>query len=215
MKRTILLLVVAVMLLSVSAIAWAGATPPISQKPGGGIKSALEMSRNPPPTQSFALQADLSCVVGTMALLHPGVFTVNNKILKITKDQEDKIKTIITTATAEIGKQKENVRTQNIALREALLADKYDNAKITKLMQSSMEAESALANSEMRAWTQIRSVLTLEQVKLLRDGLSRHTPSSASPFPGVQTQPSQQGAPVIMPNGVRRNTVQPTGELPN
>ena len=59
------------------------------------------------------------------------------------------------------------------ALRDAVYAASFDASKVAELATAAGKAEAAIVKAEIETWTQIRSILTAEQITKLQEMMSR------------------------------------------
>jgi Spy/CpxP family protein refolding chaperone len=126
-----------------------------------------------------------------MALMMPPpqMFARMGDMLQLTEDQKTKLNTIFQKADTVRGPLAEKARNASEGLRAAALADQCDTGKLQEMAAQAERAEADLVKAEIDNWAQVRTVLTVDQVKKLREMMT--------PAPGMRpgAGPPPAGAP--------------------
>jgi Spy/CpxP family protein refolding chaperone len=133
---------------------------------GGGMMSCPAMVLMPPSAKAIESSAD------TLGLTDEEVTS-----LKATISKADETLTSLTQKATNATK----------ALRDALMASSYDEQKVIDLAVAAEKAEAAVISARIDEWTQLRAVLTADQItKLQASGMQRPNQGSrpSGPPPG-------------------------------
>lgn len=110
------------------------------------------------------------------ALMPPRVAMLDRvEGLGLTADQKSKLTTLLTNSDTTLTPLRQKAAQATQALRTALLAPTYDEAKVARLATEAQNAETALMKAEIPVWTQIRGILTADQVSKLQAPVGRGT----------------------------------------
>jgi Spy/CpxP family protein refolding chaperone len=130
-----------------------------------------------------------------MAIAPPPVAALDQTAdLQLTEEQMARLKSILTESEKQLMSLRQKAADASQALRQAILAEKYDADKVKRLAAEAQKAESAVLESEIQTWAQIRQVLTAEQVNKLQGMFGRWGgPRPGGPPGAVGPQPGQPG----------------------
>ncbi len=142
-------------------------TTALAQGPGG-----------PPPAGGPAgapglLRAGFgSCPV--MGIAPPPAAIVDRaEALQLTDDQKTKLRHALANGEQTLTPLRQKAAEASRALRQAIFAAEFDAQSVQQLATDAMKAETAVLNAEIAVWTQIRGILTSEQVAKLQDLVGR------------------------------------------
>lgn len=93
--------------------------------------------------------------------------------LQLTDDQKTQLKSIITKGTETLNTLTKKSTASSKVLREAILATSYDAQKVKDLAATAERDEAAEVSASIDVWTQIRSVLSADQIKQLNDVMGK------------------------------------------
>ncbi len=123
--------------------------------------------------------------------------------LQLTQDQATKLKAAMTKCEETTLSLSQKAADATKALRDALLAPTYDAQKVKDLAAAAEKAEAALVSARIDEWTQIRSILTADQVKKLQEAMAvprggqrpvgRQRPGAPPPGPDEAPPPPPPG----------------------
>ena len=204
MKRMLVMLTVAAIVLSAGMIAWCDETPRpqppmVPQGPGpGGPGQLMNPGQGPggmpqvPPNAMFMPEP----LCPGVALAHTMMpLLVMDPALRMSREQINKLQMVLATNEQTLAPLREKAGKAMDELRNAMLADDYDAKKVQELAAASEKAATALDNAELDQWKQIRAILTIEQVKYLRESGNRMPmfgmPGMVGPGPGGPPQGGQ------------------------
>ena len=136
------------------------ATAVIGQAPAG------------PPPMAPGVKGGVSCPA--MALAPPPAMVFERAdALQLTDDQKTKLKDSLAKGEETLQPLRQKAMEATRALREALFAASFDAAKVSELAASAEKADAAIVKAEVETWTQIRSILTADQVTKLQELMGR------------------------------------------
>ncbi|MHB0997622.1 MAG: Spy/CpxP family protein refolding chaperone [Armatimonadota bacterium] len=106
----------------------------------------------------------------SMVVMVPPSFALDGMAqgLKLSASQKSKLKGILTKSEKSIQPLREKASKATQALRTALMATKYDANKVKSLAAAAEKAEAAIVSANISTWSQIRSVLTADQIKMMQ-----------------------------------------------
>jgi Spy/CpxP family protein refolding chaperone len=108
----------------------------------------------------------------TMALMPPTPqYFMRNDKLQLTEDQKTKLRTAMMNADKTRQPLIDKLKMATDAIRPAILADTYNPKTIQDLTAKAEKAEQDLFAANIDVWTQIRGILTPEQMKIARENL--------------------------------------------
>ncbi|MCX6376403.1 MAG: periplasmic heavy metal sensor [Armatimonadetes bacterium] len=166
MKKTMLIVTVLAAVIGATAV-WSQGRPGPGGPPGmdGPMMSCPAMAVAPPRADMFDRLA------GT---------------LKLSKTQTAKLKQVAAKNDKTLSPLRQKAAEYSRALRDAVLASKYDARKTKDLAAKAEKAESNVVAASIGAWTQIRAILTADQVAKLRTAMSHGPgPGPFGPPPGA------------------------------
>ena len=165
MRKTVLV-VVALAALTCAMAAWSQGPPPPGG-PGGHGMASTAMAIMPPP-----------------AAMLDGL----TKMLSLTTDQAASLKTVLTANDTALSTLQKTAAEACKAFRTAALASTYVEDDVSAARKAAEEAEAAVVDQCLVAWSQIRPILTADQLATLQAG-----PGPGFPPPGGQP-PSGSGS---------------------
>ena len=122
-----------------------------------------------------------------MALMPPQSMVIDRaEALQLSEEQKEKLKTILTRSEDILRPLRQKAAESSRVLREAVLAPNYDERRVAQLASDAQKAEAAIVTAEIQTWTQIRAVLTPDQVSRLQEPMGRRM--------GPGQGPSRRGA---------------------
>jgi hypothetical protein len=100
----------------------------------------------------------------------------------------------------------------NGKLREALIADSYDSKKVQSLASEATKAEAAVLQAQLDQWNKIRSILTAEQFRTVRESMKRQVvPGGMGGFGGLGPGPIDPSFSKPAPGGTEMMPREPVG----
>ena len=126
-------------------------------------------------------------MASTMMVLMPPRAAMVDRIadqLSLTDDQTAKLKKVLTKGDETIQALQTKATEASKAVREALFASTFDAKKVTDLATASQKAEAAIVTASIDEWTQIRAILTKDQVASLKETMQRPGPGMGPGGPG-------------------------------
>ena len=141
-------------------------------------------------------------MLSTAAAIMPpqaGMFDHLSETLQLTDDQAAKLKAAGAQNEATIRPLAQKAAEATQAVHAAVLASSYDAQNVKDLAAKAEKAEAEVVAASIEAWTQIRSILTDDQVTALKAAMSAPRPG-AGRAPGGPP-PEGGGAPPPGPNG--------------
>jgi len=178
MKKAVVIgIVVAMVLCAVAAWSQGGAGGRTGATGPGGARTGRGMMTCP-----------------AMALMPPqaGVFERAAATLQLTDGQDGqkaKLTAVLTTSDETMRPLVQKATEAAQALRTAVLAPKYDAAKVKELATAAGTAEPAIVAARIDTWTQIRGILTADQVAKLQEAMTMRRTAPGGPGPGPGTAP--------------------------
>jgi len=176
MKKTIGLLVMFALLLCIATAVWSQETqkqiPMDQQSPAGIEKRVIPTPTIEGPTPmrqpgSFRQRmGSQTCPLSAFQLPPAAMFRYISQKLQLSEDQSKKLLDIVTKSEQTLTPLRAKAQEAINKLQAALVAEQYDAANVQVLAQNAQRAEAAIITAEIDTWTQIRSLLTAEQVKL-------------------------------------------------
>ncbi len=179
-KAVVIVLVLAAIVCAASAMAQ---TP--AQGPGGGRRGVGGMF-------------GMGCPA--MALMPPQPMLIDRaESLNLPAETKDKLKAVLTKGEETLQPLRQKAQEASSALRTALLADEFSEAKVKQLAADAEKAEQAVVDAELGVWRDVRGALSADQVKALRElltgGMRRAPGGAGGPGPGPAPQPGPPPAP--------------------
>jgi Spy/CpxP family protein refolding chaperone len=131
-----------------------------------------------------------------MAVMPPHYMMFENmaETLELTDEQLTQIKDAADKNDAIVQPLMQKAGDACKALREAVMASEYDAAKVQELATAAQKAEAAVTSANINAWTQLRSILSVDQVAKLKEIMSTQRPG-----PGGPGGPGPMGPPPPAP----------------
>lgn len=131
----------------------------------------------PPPGQfggGFGMRGpSMSCPAMMIAPPQVAMIERSADTLALTDDQKTKLTDVLTKSETALRDLRPKADAASKALRDALFAPTFDSAKVAGLLADAQKIETAIANSEIGTWTEIRAILTADQVTKLSDSMNR------------------------------------------
>lgn len=115
--------------------------------------------------------------------------------LQISDEQAARLKGVLSESEKQLTSLRQKAADACRALREAILADQYDAAEVQRLASEAQKAESAVLNAALQTWTQIRSILTADQVRKLQSAVGPWDGPRPGGPPGGARQPGGFAGP--------------------
>lgn len=175
--------------LAISSLAgWAQGPGPMLQGP-----------RGPRPMPGMA---GPWCPVSALTLPPPGFGENPPPPLALTDDQKVKLKDILQKSEAVIRPLRESGSRINRDLHEAVTAQTTDAAKVKSLSEAAIKNETSLLKAEIDGWTQIKALLSADQMTRLAEMLGHRpgSPPTFSPLPQAGAPPMPGGPAPAKPN---------------
>jgi Spy/CpxP family protein refolding chaperone len=131
-----------------------------------------------------------------MAIAPPPVGAIDRitESLQLTTDQTTKMKTVMTTADETTATLTKKAADATKALRDATMATTFDATKVKDLAASAEKAEAAVVSNYIDEWTQIRAIITADQVTKLQEATAMRRPAGNGQRPNGPP-PGGDGAP--------------------
>ncbi|HOM71587.1 MAG TPA: periplasmic heavy metal sensor [Armatimonadota bacterium] len=199
MKRMLALVAAATLLLGLGAAMLYGQLVPGATRPSTNVRPSVEQKLGPKPgiqtpvPPATALRGDLSYSVSAIIVPQSSMFPYIGPYLGLEDGDLNKLKTILTNADKTLGPLRFKLWNANQALRDAVLADKYDANKVKELAAAAHKAEADLLNAEVEVWTQIRTIVNGESAKKLRNIMTGNP--QGHPGYGGTVRPGFDGPP--------------------
>jgi len=157
----------------------------------------------------------MSCPAMAVAVPRVEMLAREAKDLSLTSDQLTKLQEAMKKADETIKPLSEKSAERSKAVREALMASTYDARNVAALAELAVKAEAAIVTARLDEWTQIRSILTADQVTKLKEKMSAQRPGGGAggfrpegappnggpPFGGPPSGAAPEGAPGPPPIG--------------
>lgn len=118
--------------------------------------------------------------------------------LNLTDDQKTKLTEKLTKADATLTPLRQKASEATQALRNAVFAATYDAAKVQALLIAAQQADAAVSNAELAVWTELRGILTADQITQLQQ---RRGAFGAGFQPGQPSQGRTRGGRGNRPGG--------------
>lgn len=188
MMKTSVAVVVALMLVMSSVGVWGQAPPdqppPGPQGPGPGM----------PGGPGRMMRMGGTCPA--MALNLPPAMMIDRagEMLQLTDEQKTNLKSALDKGEQTLRPLRDKSNAATGALRDGALSATCDATKLKSLASDAEKAESAVLNAELDAWTQLKGILTAEQLGKMRDMMSRRGPGMMG-MPGMMGGPGGPGMP--------------------
>lgn len=127
------------------------------------------------PPGGGGLMRGPSMVPAMVAIAPPSPMMIERsaEVLGLTGDHKTRLTATLAKGEAALKDLRPKLDAASKALREAVMAPSYDGSKVTELLAKAMQAELAIANSEITTWTEIRAILTPAQVTKLSGLMGR------------------------------------------
>jgi len=104
-----------------------------------------------------------------MAIAPPSAAMIERATnLNLTDEQKTKLTEKLTKADATLAPLRQKASEATQALRNAVLAATYDAAKVQTLLTAAQQADAAVSNAELAVWTELRAILTADQITQLQ-----------------------------------------------
>lgn len=185
MKKTVLVTVVA----AVALVAAISGTTVWSQ---GGARPGAGMG---PPGAPGMMQA--TCPLTVLMPLRLGMVGRLVEPLELTDDQVAQLTSIIEKCDGATRPLMQKAAEANKALREALYAKDYSAQKVKDLAAAAQKAEGAVLTARIDQWTQVRAVLTAEQIEKMQGFMAGPAAGTRppGPMPGPPPMPTPPPPP--------------------
>ena len=108
-----------------------------------------------------------SCPAATLAVPRTYVIDPLTRMAQLTETQAAQLKDLLTKWEATLPPLQKKAGDAQQALRMALIADPYDAQKVKDAATAAQTAEGAIITASIDQWTQIRTILKVEQVRKL------------------------------------------------
>lgn len=108
--------------------------------------------------------------------------------LNLTEDQKTKLTAALAKSEETLTPLRQKAAQAAQALRAAVVSATYDEAKVAQLVTDAQKADTAVLTAELQTWTQIRSILTAEQMKSLQTMGARNRTGTGQNQRGTRTQ---------------------------
>ncbi len=169
MKKVVLVVLVLAMV-AASAVAFAQQN---QQRPQSGTRGGMMMAVPCP----------------SMAITLPPIAQIErSNNLGLTDDQKTQLKAILAKANTTLASLRQHSSETTKALRDAIYATNFDATKVQQLLLDAQKADAAISSAEVAAWTEIRAILTADQVSTLQ---SRRSSGFGGPPSGPMPLRSQ------------------------
>jgi len=154
--RKFVFVVVSLALFACATAVLAQQAPPAGPPPGG----------QPQGPGGGRQGFQMSCPA--MALSLPPAAAVDRATdLNLTDDKKSKLTAALTKNETALAPYRQKAAEATRLLREALMAATFDAAKVGPLLDKAQKADAALANAQIAGWTEVRAILTADQVTQL------------------------------------------------
>lgn len=153
--------------------AWAQApTPPPQQGPPPGM-GMPGMPGMPGMGGPGGFRPMMACPAS--ALMPPPVMMIEmaSERLQLTNEQVNKLKTLLGNADQTLRPLRDKSREATEALRGAVFAPDKDAKALQELAGNAEKAEAAVTSAEVDIWTQVKSILKPEQLKMMQEMMGR------------------------------------------
>jgi len=129
-----------------------------------------------------------------MAITPPSASMIDRATsLELTDDQKTKLTTVLTKADTTLAPLRQKATEATTALRTAVYGATYDAAKAQALLAAAQKADADVSNAELAVWTEIRAILTADQVSKLQSQRRGGFSGGGNFQPGQGNQPGQGG----------------------
>ena len=111
-----------------------------------------------------------------MVLMAPSAKAIESSAdtLGLTDEELTSLKATVSKADETLTSLTQKASSATKALREALMATEYDAQKVKDLAAAAEKAEAAVISARIDEWTQLRAILTADQItKLQSSGMQR------------------------------------------
>ena len=155
--------------------------PPAPPPPGpGGPGAPGGMMGNP--------MGGMMGMCPSMAVALPSALMIERggDALGLTADRKAKVLNVLSTKDANIAKLRTAAQQASKALRDAVVAPTYDAAKVASLLAAAQKADADISSAQVKAWGELRAILTPAQVTQLSEMAGRRM--SGSPGETRQTR---------------------------
>lgn len=157
-KAILVVLALAMVVCASAALAQQGPPPggppmgPGQGRQGMGMGSCPVMAIAPPPAMMIERIGDT---------------------LGLTADQKDKLVAALTKNETALMPLRQKSGEASKALHDAVFAPTFDAAKVNELLAAAQKAEAAVAMAEIQAWSDIRAILSADQITKLNEAMTR------------------------------------------
>jgi Spy/CpxP family protein refolding chaperone len=104
-----------------------------------------------------------------MAIMPPSAMMLERMdTLQLTDEQKTNLQTIAEKSDQTLLPLRQKAQQAAQALRTAVVSASYDEVKVAKLVADAQKAEAAVITAELQVWSQVRPVLTPEQLTALQ-----------------------------------------------
>lgn len=142
----------------------ASATAVLAQQPPSNVPAGPPSGAG---TSRFGGGFGMSCPA--MAIAPPSAAMIERAAnLNLTDEQKTKLTEKLTKADATLAPLRQKASEATQALRNAIFAATYDAAKVQALLIAAQQADAAVSNAELAVWTELRAILTADQITQLQ-----------------------------------------------
>ncbi len=182
----------------------AAATAVFAQQPPAGQPSGPGQNRF-----GGGMIGGMMMACPAMAIAPPAAAMIERATnLNLTDDQKTKLTEKLTKADATLAPLRQKASEAATALRTAVYAATFDAAKVQTLLTAAQQADAAVSTAELAVWTELRAILTADQITQLQQQRRGGFGGGYQGQPG-QGQPGQ-GQPGGRTRGNRNRNNQPT-----
>lgn len=109
--------------------------------------------------------------------------------LNLSTETKDKLRTALTKGDETLRPLRQKLAEASRALRQAVMADEFDETKFKEALAASGKAEMAVIDAEIAVWKEIRAAMTADEFKALREAMAtmmtpRRPGGQGGPGPG-------------------------------
>lgn len=133
-----------------------------------------------------------TCPANALTIMPSSAVETSAERLGLTSDQVTSLKNALAKSEEALRPLLQKSADATKALRAALTAPEYDAANVAKLAQNAITAETAIINARINTWTQVRGILTADQVAKLTQHRNLAKPAQR---PTTEQMPAPPPAP--------------------
>jgi Spy/CpxP family protein refolding chaperone len=167
--RKVLFIILALALVAGATAAFAEDNPPPPPPPPGGPGGMMAGG-------GMAMRGGgmgMGCPAMAVAPPQAAMIERMGDQLALTDDQKTKLTAALTKSEDALKELRQKGAKGCKALQDAVLAPTYDAAKVAQLLADAKTIEASIADSEIKTWTEIRGILTADQLAKLSAAMSR------------------------------------------